>query len=81
MLLRKFSMCFVNVKCSLSRAFCTPMHNRSFWCSYRKVNMQRFIVSYNDTMRLLLQVPRWHSASQLFVFFGVPTCAQKTMAR
>ena len=31
-------------------------------------------MAYNDAMRLLLRVPRWHSASQLFVSSNVPTC-------
>ncbi len=33
-----------------------------------------FSVAYNDAMRLLLQVPTWHGARQLFVSSGVPTC-------
>ena len=36
--------------------------------------MQRLKVAYNDAFRLLLQVPRWNSASQLFVSKHVPTC-------
>ncbi len=74
MLLRKFSMCSVNVKCSLFRALCTPMYTAHLRCCYRKSSMWRLIVAYNDAVRLLLQIPRWHSASQLFVFSGVPTC-------
>lgn len=57
MLLCKFSMCPVNVKYALFRASCT----------------QRPIVAYNDTMKVLLQVPRWHSPSQLLVFSGIHT--------
>lgn len=29
--------------------------------------MKRLIVGYNNAMRLLLQVPKWQSGSQLFV--------------
>ncbi len=57
MLLHKFSMCPVNVKCSLFRAFYTPMYAAHLWCSYRESSMQRLIVAYNDAMRLWLQVP------------------------
>lgn len=28
----------------------------------------------NDTIGLALQVPTWHSSSELFVLLGVPTC-------
>ena len=72
-LLRKFSMCSIQVKCSLFRAFCTPLYTAYLWCCYKNSSMRRLKVAYNDAMRLLLQVPRWHSASQLFVSSGVPT--------
>ena len=31
-------------------------------------------MAYNDAIRLLLHVPRWHSASEIFVIAGVSTC-------
>ncbi len=74
MLLRKFSKCSEEVKCYLFRAFCTPMYTAHLWCCYRKSSMQRLRVAYNDGLRLLLQVPRWHSASQLFVKCNIPNC-------
>ena len=74
MLLRKFSMCSDDVKCSLFRAYVTPLYTAHLWYSYRVRSMQKLKVAYNDAMRLLLHIPRWHSASQLFVSVGVPTC-------
>ena len=74
MLLRKFSMCSVNVKCALFKAYVTPLYTAHLWSSYRMKSMQRLRVAYNDALRLLLRVPRWHSASQLFVTSNVPTC-------
>lgn len=74
MLLRKFSMCSFNVKCSLFKAFCTPMYSAHLWCNYKKSSLQKLTVAYNDTMRLLLRIPRWFSASYLFAFSNVPSC-------
>ena len=74
MLLRKFSMCSFNVKCSLFKAFCTPMYTPYVWCRYKKSSFQKLPVAYNDTMRLQMQLPRWFSASYLFLFSSVPTC-------
>ena len=73
MLLRKFSMCSGPVKCALFKTFCTPMYTAFLWCSYTKGNMQRLRVAYNDALRILLKVPRWHSASDLFVSCGIHT--------
>ena len=74
MLLRRFSMCSDSVKCALFKAFCTPMYTAFLWCSYKKGSMRRLNVAYNDALRILLKVPRWHSASQLFVTCGIHTC-------
>ena len=71
MLLHKFSMCSVNVNCSLFRAFCTPLCTAHLWCCYGESGMRRLIEAYTDAMRLVLQDPRWHRASQLCVFSGV----------
>lgn len=75
MLIRKFSMCSGSVKTTLFRAFCTPMYTAHLWRRYRKCSMQKLNVAYNDGMRLMLKVPRWSSASQMFVSAGVPTCS------
>lgn len=73
-LIRKFGMCSGSVKTALFRAYCTPMYTAHLWRRYRKSSMQKLNVAYNDGMRLLLKVPRWNSASQMFVSVGVTTC-------
>ena len=74
MLIRKFSMCSSSVKTTLFKAFCTPMYTAHLWRCYKKSSMHKLNVAYNDGMRLLLKVPGWSSASQMFVNIGVPTC-------
>ena len=74
MLARKFNMCSTAVKVALFRAFCTPLYTAHLWRVYRKSNMKKLTVAYNDGMRMLLRIPRWSSASQMFVNVGVPTC-------
>ena len=73
-LMRKFHKCSVDVKVSLFKAFCTPLYTAHLWSNYKASSMQKLKVAYNDALRLLVRVPRWHSASQLFVNLGVPTC-------
>ena len=75
MLCRKFSMCSVAVKISLFKAYCTPMYTAHLWCHYKQSSIRKLTVAYNDSMRLLLRIPRRSSASQMFVSVGVPTCA------
>ena len=73
MLKRRFHMCSSDVKASLFRAYCTPLYTAHLWDSYKAKSFQRLNVAYNDALRMLLRVPRWHSASQLFVSLGIPT--------
>lgn len=75
MLCRKFSMCSVPVKISLFRTYCTPLYTAYLWCRYKQDSIRKLTVAYNDSMRLLLRVPRDSSASHMFVSAGVPTCA------
>ena len=75
MLCRKFSMCSELVKISLFKAYCTPLYTAHLWCHYKQGSMRKLMVAYNDSMRLLLRIPRRSSASQMFVNAGVPTCA------
>ena len=67
-------MCSDSVKCSLFRTYITPLYTAQLWSNYKKNSMQRLKVAYNDSMRLLLRVPIWHSASQLFVYTSAATC-------
>ena len=73
MLSRKFYMCTDDVKIALFKAYCTPLYTAHLWCSYSKGKYNKLRVAYNDALRIMLRLPRWTSASHLFVNSGVPT--------
>ena len=52
-----------------------PMYGCQLWNIAYRYNYDRLRVAFNDTFRLLLDIPRWTSASSLFVQHGVPTFA------
>ncbi len=72
MLIRKFNT--VDVKVSLFRTFCTPLTTTQLWWNHFDYSLNKLKVAYNDIMRMLLRLPRWHSASEIFVNVKVPTC-------
>ena len=74
MLIRRFGMCSIPVKIRLFKAYCTTMYTAHLWRRYKKSSMQKLTVAYNDALRMLLRVPRWSSASQMFVNVGLPNC-------
>ena len=71
MLLRKFCKTRVHTKVMLFNAFCSPVYGCQLWCNFRKESFNRLRVAYNNALRLLLNVPPWSSASELFVKHGV----------
>ena len=73
MLARKFHMCTEDVKVMVFRAYCTPFYTAQLWCKYRTAKLKKLQVAYNDAFRILLKLPRWTSASSLFVTSNVPT--------
>ena len=54
----------------LFNAFCSPVYGCQLWCKFRKESFNRLRVAYNNALRLLLNVPPWSSASDLFVKHG-----------
>ncbi len=69
----KFSMCSVGVKIKLLKSYCTSFYTAQLWWHYHKYSMQKLKVAYNDILRTVLSLPRFHSASQLFVNHNVPS--------
>lgn len=45
----------------------------SLWCSCSKAKMKKRQVAFNDSIRILLKLPRQTSASHMFVTRNVPT--------
>jgi hypothetical protein len=74
MLIRKFNMCTADVKVCLFRTFCTPLYTAQLWWNYYDYSLKKLKVAYNDIMCMLLRLPRWHSASEMFVNLNVLTC-------
>ncbi len=58
----------------LQRSRLTPLYTAHMWFNYRKYSMNRLTVAYNDAMRMLLRIPRYMCASQMFAELWVPAC-------
>ena len=72
MLLRKFYMCSTEVKLTLLGTFCCPMYTAQLWCNYTVASIHNLHVAYNNVFHLLLNQPKYYSASTMFVEYHVP---------
>ena len=52
---------------------CIPMYGCQLWSSVFQYSLNKLKIAYNDGFRLLLNEPRWCSASTLFVYHNVHT--------
>ena len=71
-LVRKFHMCTPGVKLTLFMTYCSPLYTSRLWWNYKLSSIRKLYVAYNNGLRILLNIPRYHngvnySASQMFV--------------
>ena len=65
-------MCSTEVKLTLLRTFCSPMYTAQLWWNYTVASIHKLHVAYNNVFRLLLNQPKYCSASTMFVEYHVP---------
>ena len=74
MLIRKFSKCSVNVKCYLFKTYCSTMYCSALWFNSTKTALTKLKIAYNTSLRRLLGLPKYNSASEMFfVNLGIPS--------
>ncbi|XP_073943449.1 uncharacterized protein [Choristoneura fumiferana] len=67
MLARRFSKCSVPVKVTLFKAYCQSFYTCSLWVNYTQKAYSDLRVQYNSAYRALLRLPRYCSASAMFL--------------
>ncbi len=70
-------MSYMYSKVNMFRTYCTPLYTAHLWFNYCKYSMNRLTMAYKDAMRMLLRIPRYMSASQMFAELQVtqvPAC-------
>ena len=75
-ILRKFYMCSTEVKLTLAllNTFCSPVSIAQLWWNYTLASIHKRHVAYNNVFRLLLEQPKYCSASTMFVEYHVIAC-------
>ena len=67
MLKRKFYMCTNEVKSLLYKSFCTNFYCTQLWWKYSPESLRKLKVAYNNGLRKFLGIPKYSSASDMFV--------------
>ena len=79
-IIRKFSMCSLDVKITLFRSYCTPMYCAQLWCRFkpssnRKGALSKLFVAYHNILKLLIGVSTRERNSPICVYLNVPACS------
>ena len=68
---RKFAKCSPDVKCTLFKSFCFNMYCSTMWYNGIVTAMRRLRIAYNNSLRRLLSIPKYNSASEMFVQLNI----------
>ena len=66
MLVRKFSFASIETKIQLFKSYCYPIYGCALWCHSYKNSIRKLTVSFSDTFKHLINVPRYTSSSLAF---------------
>ena len=66
-LVRKFGKCSPEVKCKLFDSY-TSLYCSELWFQSSKTVFNKLRVSYNNSLRRLLHLPKYNCACEMFVY-------------
>ena len=73
MITRKFSKCSPGVKCFLFKSYCSNLYCSILWYDCSKTALKNLRIAYNNSLRKLLGIPKYNSASEMFVCLNIPS--------
>ena len=79
-IIRKFSICSIDVKLVLFKAYCTSMYTAQLWCRYRSTSnnrgaMNKLYVAYHYILKMFVGVSKFERNSILCAYMNIPNCA------
>ena len=73
MVLRKLSYCSPDVKCCMFKSYCITMYCSSMWFDSTVTAMRKLKIAYNNGLRRILYLPKYNSASEMYVNLNLPS--------
>ena len=71
LLLRKFSKCSVDVKCSLFKTYCSNLYCAPMWFDRTKAALKKLKIAHIDSLRRFMFLPWLNSATEMLVNFEI----------
>ena len=61
-----FCRCSTSTKYTLFQAYCAPMYTSNLWCEFINLSLKSITVAYNNSLRILLNLPSRCSVCFMF---------------
>ena len=59
------------ITCYLFKTYCSTMYCSALWFNSTKTALTKLKIAYNNSLRRLLGLPKYNSASEMFVNLGI----------
>ena len=73
-ILRKFNMCFQEVKRTLFRAYSSPRYGVQLWWNYKKSALNRLHIAFHNILALFIGTSKYESTILLCTLYDVQCC-------
>ena len=73
MLIRKFGKCSTEVKVQLFKSYLGNSYCSQLWANVKSAKLHKLKIAYNNSFRILFNLPRICSISSMFVSIGIPS--------
>ena len=71
MIIRKFSRCSLDMNCFLFKSYCSNLYCFILWYDWSKTALITLTIAYNNSLRKLLGIPKYNSASEMCVCLNI----------
>ena len=76
MLLCKLSYCSPDVKCYMFKFYCSTLYCSFMWFDSTVITVRKLKIAYNNSLRRILNLSKYSSASEMFVNLNIPSFEQ-----
>ena len=73
-IIRKFSMCTLQVKLTLFQSYCTPMYLAQLWTHYKQGTINKLYIAYHTVLKMFLGLSKWEHTRPICAMLNVQYC-------
>ena len=73
-IMRKFSMCTLDVKLKLFQSYCSSMYLPQLWCKYKQGTINKLYIAYHNILKIFIGVSKREHTRPICVHLNIKYC-------